>query len=119
MLYASIFGTIDNPLSGKFGIGSYKDVTTGLPLLISNVVRLVTIAGGIWMFGNLLVAGFMYLTAGGETEKVNKAWAMIYQSMIGLVVIVGAFAITGVISLLLYGSVTAILQPTIFGPGTP
>lgn len=114
-----IFGLIDNPLGKSFPLAAgYASVESGLPLLISNIVRLTTIAAGIWMFGNLLTAGFMYLTSSGETEKVNKAWGMIYQSLIGLLIIVGAFAITGVVSQLLFGDVTAILKPTIFGPGT-
>ena len=39
------------------------------------------------------------------------------MSLIGLVIMVGAAAITGIISYLLFGSATAILQPTITGPG--
>ena len=118
--FTGIFGTIKSPLGDAFPQAAvYGTITAGLPKFISNVVQLVTIAAGIWMFGNLLTAGFMYLTSSGETEKVNKAWGMIYQSLIGLLIIVAAFAITGVASQLLFGNPNAILEPKIFGPGSP
>jgi hypothetical protein len=113
-----IFGTIKNPLGTAFGeAGQYSTVTTGLPLLISNIVRLVTVAAGIWMFFNFITAGFTYLTAGGEAEKINKAWAMIWQSLIGLAIVVVAFIITAVASWFLFGDPKTILNPVIYGPG--
>lgn len=116
----SIFGTIKNPLGNQFkDAGPYSTVTTGLPLFISNIVRVITLAGGIWMFFNLLTAGFMYITSNGEAEKINKAWAIIWQSLIGLLIIVAAFAVTGIISLLLFGDAGTILKPTLYGPGKP
>jgi len=39
------------------------------------------------------------------------------MSLIGLVVMVAAAAVTGVVSYLLFGSATAILSPSITGPG--
>lgn len=120
-MIAGIFGDITtpfgNPNSPNF-TDKYADVTTGLPLFVSNVVRLVTIAGGLWMFMNLLVAGFMYLSASGSQEQITKAWNMIWQSMVGLLIIVIAFVITAVISLLLFGKAETLLQPVIYGPGT-
>lgn len=119
-MLTGIFGDILNPLGKSFPLAAgYASVESGLPLLISNVVRLTTIAAGIWMFGNLLTAGFMYLTSGGETEKITKAWGMIYQSLIGLLIIVSSFAITGVASQLLFGNPNTILEMKIFGPGSP
>ena len=116
----SIFGDIKNPLGNQFAQAvSYGSVQSGLPLLITNAVRLITIGGGIWMFFNLIIAGFMYISSNGEAEKINKAWAMIWQSLFGLLIIVSAFAITGVISQLLFGDAGTILKPVIYGPGTP
>lgn len=114
-----IFGNIETPF-GKTGFtGDYASLTTGLPLFISNIVRLITIAAGIWMFFNLLIAGFTYLTASGNQEQIAKAWNMIWQSLVGLVIIVAAFAVTGIISQLLFGDPGAILKPAIYGPGSP
>lgn len=119
-LVLSVFGDIKNPLGNQFaGAAPYASVQEGLPLFLSNAVRIVTLGGGIWMFFNLLTAGLMYITSNGEAEKITKAWAMIYQSLIGLLIIVAAFAITGIMSLILFGKAETILNPVIYGPGTP
>lgn len=107
-----IFGDIQPPLTG-----SYASVITGLPLLISNIVRLITVVAGIWMFFNIIAAGFIYLTAAGDREKLTRALNMIWHSIVGLVIIMMAFAIAGVISQLLYGDPGTILRPVIYGPG--
>ena len=49
---------------------------------------------GIVLLGYMLYAGFMWMTSGGETEKAEKALTMIRNAVIGLVIIVAAFAIS-------------------------
>lgn len=49
---------------------------------------------GIVLLGYLLYAGFLWMTSGGETEKAEQARTMITNSIIGLVIIVAAFAIS-------------------------
>lgn len=111
------FGTVDNPLA-TIG-GGYSDISTGLPAFISNIVKIIFIAGGLFAFFNLMIAGITYMSAGGDKQKLENALSSINMSLVGLVVMVAASVITGIISFLLYGSATAILQPTIIGPGTP
>ena len=111
------FGNIDNPLT-KINSAGYGDVDVGLPLFIGNVVKVIFIAGGLFAFFNLIFAGFTYLTAAGDKQKLEKALSSINMSLVGLIVMIGAGIITGIISFLLFGSPTAILAPTIMGPGT-
>jgi len=42
----------------------------------------------------MLIAGFNWMTAGGEEEKITKAKDTIRAAMIGLVIVVAAYAIT-------------------------
>ena len=42
----------------------------------------------------MLVAGYYWMTASGDEEKVNKAKVLIKRAIIGLVIIVAAYAIT-------------------------
>lgn len=112
------FGDIENPLT-QVGSAGYGDVGTGLPSFITNVVTVIFIAGGLFAFFNLIFAGFNYLSAGGDKTKLEKALSSINMSLVGLVVMVSAGIVTGIISFLLFGSATAILAPTIKGPGTP
>ncbi|MFA5124884.1 MAG: hypothetical protein WC473_03655 [Patescibacteria group bacterium] len=41
----------------------------------------------------ILYGGFIWMTAGGEQDKVDKAKKMIYAGIIGLVIIFAAYAI--------------------------
>lgn len=109
----SILGQpIKNPVT------SYGSVNTGLPSFITNVITVIFAAAGLYAFFNLMIAGFTYITSGGDTKKIEAATASINMSLIGLVVMVAAAAVTGVVSYLLFGSATAILSPSIKGPGS-
>lgn len=77
------------------------DVTSGLPQLISSFIRLATIVGGIALLINLIIAGFGFLTASGDPKKVTDAWNKIWQSLVGLIIIVGAIALIRVVETIL------------------
>ncbi len=66
-----------------------KDLTSVVSRLISYSLSLV----GVILFGYLLYAGFLWMTAGGDEKKVGTARTMISQAVIGLVIIVSAYAI--------------------------
>ncbi|GAB4026368.1 MAG: hypothetical protein Fur0011_1830 [Candidatus Microgenomates bacterium] len=109
---ASVFGNIDNPVS------SYGNVDTGLPSFITNVLTVVFAAAGLYAFFNLMIAGFTYITAGGDEKKIQAAVNSINMSLLGLIIMVGAAAVTGIVSFLLFNDAGAILKPTIIGPGS-
>ena len=113
-----IFGTIDNPLriinpSGYEGIEG-----GGLVLFLNNVIRLLILVGGLFAFFNLVLAGYGFLSAGDDPKKMAAAWAKIWQSMMGLLFIVGAFVLAAIFGYLLFGDAGAILNPKLYGPGT-
>ncbi len=105
-----VVGTIENKLNPY---GSYDK---GLILLFSNILRLVFVFAGILAFLNLIVAGFQYMNAGGDSKVLNAAWARIWQSLLGLVIIVGSFALAGLFGYLIFGDAGFILNPKVYGP---
>lgn len=115
---ASTFGQVTNPFDTLNIGGGYSDVTTGLPNFISNTIKIIFIAGGLFAFFNFIFAGFNYMTANGDQQKLENALNSINMSIVGLVVMVAAGLITGIISFLLYGDAAIILRPTINGPGS-
>ena len=114
---ASLFGDIKNPLQ-TITPGGYGDVSTGLPRFVTNIVTLIFVAAGLYAFFNLMFAGFTYITSAGDTKKIETALYSINMSLLGLVVMVAAAAVTGIVSYILFGSATAILSPKIIGPGS-
>lgn len=112
---ADIFGTIEAPA----GVAAYNDQagTGGLGLMVffSNVVRLISIVAGLWVFVNFLMAGFTYVTAAGDSGATKKVYDKIIMSVIGLVIIASSYTIAGVASLLLFGRADFILNPSLIG----
>ncbi|KKU82968.1 MAG: hypothetical protein UY10_C0018G0007 [Microgenomates group bacterium GW2011_GWA2_47_8] len=111
-----VIGKITNPLPGP-----YKNIAAGaggggLILFFSNVLRLVFVAAGIYAFINFIIAGYEYMTAAGDTKALTNAWARIWQSLVGLIIIVGSFAAAALMGQLFFGSPTAILSPKLYGP---
>lgn len=103
---------INNPLTG------YGDVNTGLPTFITNIVTIIFVGAGLFAFFNLIIAGISYISAAGDEKKIIAATYSINMSLIGLVVMVAAAAVTGIVSYLLFGNAAAILSPNITGPGS-
>jgi len=113
-----IFGAINNPLSSTFG--SYGGIQTGgLLSFLSNVIRLIIAAGGIYAFVNIVIAGFQYISSGSNSDATSNAWRRIYMSLVGLVVMIASFALAAILGKLLFNSYGAILNPQIYGPGNP
>ncbi|TAL50727.1 hypothetical protein EPN81_01970 [Patescibacteria group bacterium] len=70
------------------------DATTNdLPELIGNIIKVLLSVLGIIFVVLVVYAGFLYLTSAGEDDKVKKAKKLLSQSVIGLVIIVAAYAI--------------------------
>lgn len=106
---------------GKIDVGSaipgiYQQ-TSGFGPFVSNVLRIVFVAAGILAFINLILGGLSFINAGGDSKAVEKAWNKIWQSLLGLVIVVASFAVITVVSYLLFGQANFILNPQLFGPG--
>lgn len=116
LLADELIGKIENPLS-ETGYEGLTGNPGGLILFLTNILRLVFLGAGIYAFLNLITAGFSFMTAGGDAKKITEAWNKIWHSLLGLVLIVGSFALAAVFGQLIFGNAGFILSPQIFGPG--
>ncbi len=74
-----------------------KDIALGGGDIRVTVVKIINTALGllgIIAVGIVLYGGFLYMTSGGEEDKINKAKKILINGVIGLVIILSAFAIT-------------------------
>ncbi|MFA5185898.1 MAG: hypothetical protein WC551_05390 [Patescibacteria group bacterium] len=75
-------------------------VSGGATDLVTIIGRIINIAlgfVGIVFLVLMLYAGYMYMTAAGDPEKIKKAVATIRNSVIGIIIIASAWAITSFI----------------------
>ena len=115
---SKIFGDIEVPdvLKG-FNPGGEAGHPEGIIILFNNILRLLVIGAGIFALINFIIAGYSFMNAGTDPKKMELAWAKIWQSMIGLLIIVASFALAALVGLILFGRADAILKPVIYGPG--
>ncbi|MDP3955108.1 MAG: hypothetical protein Q8Q15_01965 [bacterium] len=87
-----------------------------VPFLNAGLKLLITFAG-LYVLLNLILAGYGFMSAGGDPKGVEKAWAKIWQSLVGLLIVAASFLLAAIFGWLLFKDTGAILNPKIYGPG--
>ncbi len=76
------------------GSGQVNIPTISAEQVVQNALNIMYMLMGIIAVIVIIVAGIMYSTSGGDSGRVSKAKNMILYAVIGIVVIIAAFAIT-------------------------
>lgn len=115
-----ILGKIKNPFSDIFKIPGYGGGVAsgnfGLIVFFNNILRLLFVIAGLYAFLNIILGGIGFISAGGDSKAINSAWAKIWQSLLGLLIIVSSFILAAIFGQLLFGRFDAILNPTLYAP---
>lgn len=107
------FGTVQPPPGvSRFAGGQAAGVT----VLVNILLRTLIVIAGIYAIIQLILAGYGYISAGGDPKRIQDASSKIWQSILGLVIAAGAFVIAAVIGRILFGDPNALLQLQIFTP---
>ncbi|MFA5024741.1 MAG: hypothetical protein WC523_07385 [Patescibacteria group bacterium] len=83
------------------GFGAWAEFgdnpSTLLTEIISKILGILTIFAGIWFLFQAIMAGYSYLSAGGDKARIENAWRKLTNALIGLAIVVAAY---GLIALL-------------------
>ena len=109
---AQVFGNVNPPP----GVSTYGGDVSALSNFMSNIIKTIIVIAGVYALFNIIFAGYAFMSAGGNPEKIAAAWAKIWQTMIGLLVAVGSFVLAGIFGKLLFNDFNALLQLKVFGP---
>jgi hypothetical protein len=90
---AQVTGTISSGLDSAAQSAQY-DTNLGLATYIGILIQVLLSATGIVFLILTVYAGILYMTATGDETKVKKAKNILATSIIGLLIIIGAYAIT-------------------------
>lgn len=99
LLAFPVFIKASNPATDVLqDIGSVKGPYTnlgeyGVPVIIGAVIQGLLSLIGVIFLALMLYAGYNWMIARGEEEKVEKAKDTITRAIIGLIIVVGAYAI--------------------------
>lgn len=69
----------------------------GIFVFLSAIFKLAGTIAGIYFVIQIILAGYSYLSASGDEKKTSKAWATIWQSLIGIAIVASAFILASVI----------------------
>jgi hypothetical protein len=109
----NIFGQIKPPEALSRFTGTGGDVGAGFGAFLNLIFQLAIVGGGIYALFKIILAGYAFLSAGDDPKAIEGAWARIWQSMIGLVLIAGAFVLAAIFGRIFFGSYDAIINPVI------
>lgn len=101
-------GPIGDALCNLTSVDS-KLVGTQFNKIISVFLGFMTITASIWFMFQLVTAGYGWLSAGGDKTKTETAWHKITNSVIGLMIVVSAWVLIGIIGAVL--GLSNILNP--------
>lgn len=81
-------GLTSEEFAGEAGLG-----TADLPTTVASIIRTILGFLGIVAVVIILFGGFKWMTSGGNEDKVGEAKKLIISGIIGLVIVISAFAI--------------------------
>lgn len=96
---ADFGGGLQPPIENAYTEGVTQGTTalSSVELFISNVIGILTTVAGIFFIVYFVMGAFKWVTAGGESSKVQKARDQMIQGVLGLVLIIAAYGVIGVI----------------------
>ena len=84
---------IRNPVITGFAGKTAADAPTLLAKLFSSLIGLLITVATIWAFVQLLLAGFNWISSGGDKGKIETAQHKITNAILGLFIVFAAWGI--------------------------
>ncbi len=81
---------------------------TDIRLVVANIIRIALGLLGIIAVVLLIYSGYLWMTAGGNEEQVGTAKKLIFNAVIGLAIILSAYAIVSFVISKLVGATTGV-----------
>lgn len=100
------------PITPKYNQGSDSNfqVLGNLERFISTIIGVITVFAALYFIINFLMGAIGWISAGGDSGKISSARDRMVHGVIGLIIVVGAYAIMGIIG--------AIIGVDILSPAT-
>lgn len=107
---AQYFGTVTPPQAlTNYG----TDPGGSIAKLLQVVMWTLIVGSSVYALFKLILSGYSFMSAGGDSQKIAGAWATIWQTMLGLAVAAGAFILAGIFGKLIFNDWYFILNPVI------
>lgn len=93
-------GGIKPPIENEYtqGVTQGNNVLATLATVLSNIIGSITILGGLFFVVYFFMGAFGWISAGGDSGKIEKARGQMIQGVLGLLVMVISYSLIGIIS---------------------
>ncbi|MFH1602188.1 MAG: hypothetical protein ABIB61_04510 [Candidatus Shapirobacteria bacterium] len=116
LFFAATIGNIEPPAAIAPLSGGDTGTPAGLFNFIGIAIKLLIFGAGIFTLFNLIFAGFGFISAGGNSDQIEAAWAKIWQSLLGLVIVASSFILAGLIGQIIFKDTSFLLVPRLYRP---
>lgn len=111
-LYAAAFAAapalaVETGLNETAGAAGLATGATSLPALIGRIIAVGIGLVGVIFLVLMVYGGFLWMTARGDEQKVERSKELITAAVIGLVIVLAAYVITNFVVSNLISSTTA------------
>lgn len=83
-------------------------------IIFAKIIRVALGLIGVVLLGLVLYGGFLWMTAGGNSDNIEKAKQIISASVIGLAIVLSAYALASFVMVKLLGATTSGAATSIF-----
>ncbi len=97
----TIGGEPDSGLGPFANLGTEGNAGEAFETVISTVIGIMTIAGMLWFMAQLIIGALGWVSAGGDAKRLEAARGRITNAIVGLTIVVAAWAIIGIIGTIL------------------
>ncbi len=111
---------------GRIGLENTDEAGSVLTDVISNLIGILTIFGLIWFLIQIIIAGYQFISAGGDSQKIKEAQQKLQNNFIGAVIVISAIflfmllgELLGIPGLLNLEEMINKLSPGYLGPMPP
>lgn len=85
---------VNTGLETTADVAGLRTSSVNIPERIGQIIGIALSLVGVVFLVLMVYGGFIWMTAGGESEKIKKAKGIIMNAVIGIVIVLAAYAIT-------------------------
>ena len=103
ILLAQVPHTFNTNIGEGEGFGPWANITEStnassiLATVISMALGAMTIFAGIWFLFQAIIAGYNFMSAGGDKTRIENARQKLTNSLIGIAIVVAGYGILALI----------------------
>ncbi|MFH2063453.1 MAG: hypothetical protein ABIJ46_04890 [bacterium] len=84
----------DTGLGVSGGVSGQTELSSSLPTIVGGVIGVLLGVVGVVFFVLMIYSGFLWMTAAGNEDQIKKARTLIFQAIVGMVIVFAAYGIT-------------------------